>query len=189
LPAIVNSWLLVALPARLIGFAAGQAAFPRLVAAASESTVFNFRRLTYRVGGLALAFSIPAAVGLVVLARPVVRILFEHGEFDAEAGALTSRIVVLYAIGLPAYAVTEVLTRSLVAMRDTRTPLVTNLLQLILRAGIAAAFLGQFGVEVIPVAYAGSSIVEVALLWIVVRMQMNGWRAIRPWSRVASIEA
>ena len=181
LPAIVNAWLLVALPARLIGFAAGQAAFPRLVAAASEAAVQPFRRLTLRVAGMALVLSIPAGISLVVLARLTVRVLFEHGEFDAAAGALTSDVVVLYAAGLPAYAVTEVLTRSLVAMRDTRTPLATNLLQLALRAAIAALFLGRLGVEVIPVAFAVSSVIEVVVLWIVLQHRMKNWSAAKSW--------
>lgn len=169
LPAIVNAWLLVGLPVRLIGFAAGQAAFPRLVSAASEPDGRHFRSLTNRVGGVALLLSVPAAIGIAVLARPVVRVLFEHGEFDADAGSLTARVIALYAIGLPAYALTEVLTRSLVALRDTRTPLVTNLLQLSLRAVIAVAFLGELGTEVIPVAFAISSMVEVVVLAAVVR--------------------
>ena len=83
LPAIVNAWLLVALPIRLIGFAAGQAAFPRLVAAATEPSNRTFRRLSNRVAGVTFALSIPAAIFLVVLARITVRILFQHGEFDA----------------------------------------------------------------------------------------------------------
>jgi putative peptidoglycan lipid II flippase len=169
LPAIVNAWLLVALPSRLIGYAAGQAAFPRLVAAAAEPGGRHFRQLTNRVGAAALALSIPAGIGLALLARPTVWILFEHGEFDAAAGALTSRVIVLYAIGLPAYALTEVLTRSLVALRDTRTPLATNILQLALRVAIAGALLGALGVESIPIAFAVSSFVEVVLLAIVLR--------------------
>lgn len=169
LPAVVNAWLLVALPVRLIGFAAGQAAFPRMVSAAVEGSRRQFERLTNVVGGAALVLSVPATIGLALLARPTVKILFEHGEFDSAAGALTSRVIVLYAVGLPAYALTEVLTRSLVALRDTRTPLVTNVIQLALRAAIAFAFLGALGVEVIPVAFALSSYVEVVILGIVLR--------------------
>jgi putative peptidoglycan lipid II flippase len=115
---------------------------------------------------------VPAALVLVLFARLVVRILFEHGEFDADAGALTSRLIVLYAVGLPAYALTEVLTRSLVALRDTRTPLATNLLQLVLRAALTAALLGPYGVKAIPIAFAISSIGEAVLLGVVLWRRM-----------------
>ncbi len=175
IPAIVNAWLLVALPVRMIGFAAGQGAFPRLVAAANESTSRSFRHLSARVAGVALVFSIPVTVVLVSVAQIAIRIFYEHGEFDAADTALTSRVVVLYAIGIPFYVITEVLTRSLVALRDTRTPLVTNIFQFALRATIAIPLLDDWGVEVIPIAFALSSAVEAAILFFALRSRTATW--------------
>jgi putative peptidoglycan lipid II flippase len=63
---------------------------------------------------------------LIHLGRPVIRILFVHGQFHAAAGALTYAVLTPYALALPAYVATEVLTRGLIALRDTRTPLATN---------------------------------------------------------------
>lgn len=164
LAALVNGWLLVAFPVRLIGFAAGQAAFPQLVAAAGAPTRDSFIALTRRVAGIATLLTVPIAAGLAVIAEPGARLLFERGAFDAAAGALTGRMIALYAIGMPAYALTEVLTRSLYALRDTRTPLATNLLQLGLRVAICAIWLDDLGVAVIPIAFAASSFVEAAVL-------------------------
>jgi putative peptidoglycan lipid II flippase len=120
-----------------------------------------------------VALALPAALGLFVLARPIVTVLFEHGEFDAQAASLTARLVAIYAVGLPLYAATEVLTRSLVALRDTRTPLVTNTIQLGVRIAVMAALLGRLGVEVVPVAFAASSALETAILGVVL------WRRVR----------
>lgn len=163
-PALVNAWLLAGLPVRLLGVAGAQAAFPRLAAGAAAGSWIWFRRMTMRTTTTAVALTLPAALGLVVLARPVVAILFEHGEFDAAAGRLTARLVVLYALALPAYAATEVLTRALIAVRDTRTPLITNTLQLGLRIAVTAALLGPSGVEAIPIAFAISSVIETGIL-------------------------
>ena len=180
LPAIVNAWLLVGLPVRIIGFAAGQAAFPRLVAAASEPDLNHFKRLTRRVGGAALVLSLPAGLFIALLATLIVQVLFEHGEFGSDAGDLTARLIVLYAVGFPAFALTEVLTRSLVALRDVRTPLVTNILQLALRFAICAAFLDELGVEVIPIAFTISSTIEVLLLAAVVFRRVRSGRPLMP---------
>lgn len=182
LPAIVNAWLLVALPVRLIGFAAGQAAFPRLVVAATEASGRHFRRLSASVTAAALVLAVPAGIGLALLARLAVRVLFEHGEFDADAGRLTARMVVLYAVALPAYAVTETLTRSMVALRDTRTPLVTNIGQLLLRAAIAWALLDRLGVAAIPIAFAVSSALEAAALALLLVRRLHPWRPVA-WER------
>jgi putative peptidoglycan lipid II flippase len=62
--------------------------------------------------------------------------------------------LMVYAVALPAYVGTEVITRGLIALRDTRTPLMTNLFQLTARAVIMALFVAQFGVLAIPTALA-----------------------------------
>ena len=64
--------------------------------------------------------------------------VFEHGKFHHAAGALTYDVLRPYAFGLPAYVATEVVARGLIALRDTRTPLVTNSLQLMGRAALMA---------------------------------------------------
>lgn len=111
-----------------------------------------------------MALALPALLSLIFLGRPVVRILFEHGEFDAAAGDLTNRVLVAYAVALPAYVAAEVATRGLIALRDTRTPLFTNTLQIIGRAVIIVLALDAFGVVVIRAAFAAMAAVEVALL-------------------------
>jgi putative peptidoglycan lipid II flippase len=72
-----------------------------------------------------IALAIPAALGLLLLRGPVIRVLFEHGKFGAAAGSLTGKVLVAYAIALPAAVTTEVLARGLIALRDTRTPLLS----------------------------------------------------------------
>jgi len=59
-----------------------------------------------------------------------------------------------YALGLPAYVATEVITRGLIALRDTRTPLVSNSLQLAGRALVMSLLITAFGVRTIPIAFA-----------------------------------
>jgi len=68
------------------------------------------------------AVTIPAAVGLVLLRHEIVGTLFEHGEFDAGATALTASAVWGYAIGLAAVAGVRIVIQAFYALRDTRTP-------------------------------------------------------------------
>lgn len=174
-PALANAWLLINLPVRLLGVATAQAAFPRLASAAASQTWGWFRKTTLRTTIVAVGLAIPTGIGLALLAHPVVRILFVHGEFDQDAGSLTARLVIIYSLVLPLYAATEVLTRALIALHDTRTPLATNILQLILRLTLAALLLNSEGVLAIPIAFAISSGIEAIVLAIVL------WR--RVWAR------
>jgi putative peptidoglycan lipid II flippase len=173
LPAIQNAWLLVGLPIALLGQAVGQSAFPRLAAHAEAEEWTKMRRTLLRSLGAAIALAIPALLGLIFLGRLTIQILFEHGRFDAAAGTLTYNILSIYAIALPAYVGTEVITRGLIALRDTRTPLLTNSLQLGGRAAIIILLLSRVGVLAIPTAFAVTASLETALLGIVLLIKLG----------------
>ncbi|HEX5505525.1 MAG TPA: murein biosynthesis integral membrane protein MurJ [Thermomicrobiales bacterium] len=185
LPALQNAWLLVGLPIALLGQAVGQSAFPRLAAQADAGEWASLRLTLVRSLGGAVALALPALLGLLVLGRPVIRVLFEHGKYGADAGALTYAVLVPYAIGLPAYVATEVVTRGLIALRDTRTPLVTNSLQFAGRAVLISLLLDVAGVRAIPLAFAVSAAVEAAALGTILLVKVQ--RRLRP--RVAPAAA
>jgi putative peptidoglycan lipid II flippase len=164
LGAIYNAWLLVGLPIALLGQAIGQAAFPRLAANAEAGAWAALRRTLWQALGAAVAMSLVALAGLIWLGRPVIRILFERGEFTPTAGDLTYLVLLAYAVALPAYVGTEVISRGLIALRDTRTPLFTNLLQLAGRVAIMALFVRHYGAVVVPIALAITASIETMLL-------------------------
>jgi putative peptidoglycan lipid II flippase len=172
-PAVYNAWLLITLPLSMLGKAVGQSAFPRL----AESTVARdwrrLRRTLARATGTATGLALPAALALIVFGRQIIRVLFEHGRFDAAAGAVTYTILATYAIALPAYVGLEVLVRGLIALRDTRTPLLADLGQLLGRAVLLALLLGRLGVVAVPLALAVMSYAELVLLAIVLRLQLR----------------
>lgn len=124
---------------------------------------------------LMASFFFSALLGLIFLGRPTIRILFEHGKFDAAAGSLTYSVLVVYAVALPAYVGTEVITRGLIALRDTRTPLLTNTLQLAGRAAILALLIGKVGVVAIPIAFAVTAAIETVTLETVLLLKMQHW--------------
>jgi putative peptidoglycan lipid II flippase len=174
LAAIYNAFLLVGLPIALLGQAVGQAAFPRLAAQAEAGRWAEMRRILLRSLAGAIALALPAVGALLLLGRPTIRILFEHGEFSSAAGNLTYSVLVAYAIALPAYVATEVITRGLIALRDTRTPLFTNSAQLILRIVLISVLLGRLGVVAIPAAFAISATLETLTLAGVLFLKLRG---------------
>lgn len=164
LAAIYNGWLLVGLPIALLGQAVGQAVFPRLAAAAETGAWLALRRSLLQALGAVSGLSLLAMAGLFFLGRPVITILFERGEFTRTAGDLTYQVLITYALALPAYVGTEVITRGLIALRDTRTPLITNLFQLAGRAALMTFFVAHIGVVAIPAALAITAALEAVVL-------------------------
>lgn len=174
LGAIYNAWLLVGLPIALLGQAVGQAVFPRLAAHAEAEEWRPMRNTLLQALGVVLLLSLLALLGLFFLGRPVIRVIFERGQFSAGAGDLTFQVLMAYAIALPAYVGTEVMSRGLVALRDTRTPLFTNILQLIGRTTIMAFFVGSVGVIIIPAALAITATLEALMLGTVLFVRLQG---------------
>ncbi|HTZ99391.1 MAG TPA: murein biosynthesis integral membrane protein MurJ [Candidatus Aquilonibacter sp.] len=66
--------------------------------------------------------TIPAAVGLILLRRPIVQVLFQHGQFVAESTRLTAHALLFYSLGLPAYAAIKLITPMYYSTQDTLTP-------------------------------------------------------------------
>jgi putative peptidoglycan lipid II flippase len=173
LAAIYNAFLLVGLPIALLGQAIGQATFPRLAAQAEAENWTEMRRILLRSLGASIGLALPAVAALLLLGRPTIRILFERGEFTSAAGDLTFAVLVAYAIALPAYVATEVITRGLISLRDTRTPLFTNSGQLIGRILLISLLLNTMDVVAIPAAFAISATLETVTLGIVLFLKLR----------------
>ncbi len=173
LPALFNAGLLMGVPLRLIGVALAQAAFPRIAAFAARREWARMRSTL--VGALAVAtiLAIGCALLLALIGRPLVRLLFERGRFDAAAGDLTTLLLVVYVAGLPVYVATEVLTRGLIALHDTQTPLVTNCAQLAGRGALIWLWIEPWGVVAIPAAFALTSAMETIALGGVLAWRMR----------------
>lgn len=115
-------WRLMQIPQTLIGTAMGVVIFPTL-AALSELGDEDGKR-TAMSGALRfiMVASIPAAVGLIFVGRPLIGLL-ERGAFDASASALVYSTLQFFAFGMVFHSALEVVARSFYADKDTMTPL------------------------------------------------------------------
>ncbi|MFZ0634855.1 MAG: murein biosynthesis integral membrane protein MurJ [Candidatus Acidiferrales bacterium] len=66
--------------------------------------------------------TVPAAVGLILLREPILRVMFQHGRFAADSTALTTRPLLCYSLGLPAFAAVKLIVPVFYSLRDTVTP-------------------------------------------------------------------
>lgn len=110
-------------PLGIIGLAVATAIFPLLARhAANDDRRALGADLTLGLQ-LVLLLTIPAGVGLVLLAEPLARLLFEHGRFTAADTARTARLIACYGVGVAAYCAAPVLVRGFYALGDRMTPL------------------------------------------------------------------
>jgi putative peptidoglycan lipid II flippase len=124
-------------PWTLIGTAIGIAVFPTMALLAIQTDIRGLRNSLSGSIRAILTLSLPAAVGLIVLGRPVIQVLFEGGEFTAESTNLVYFALQFYAVALISQSVLEVVVRSFAAQQDTVTPLLISLLTTTINIGLA----------------------------------------------------
>jgi putative peptidoglycan lipid II flippase len=112
----------VQLPLGVIGVAVGTALLPTLSRQVRDDAA-GARDSQNRALEYALLLTVPAAAALIVVAAPVITVLFERGAFDGADSAATAAALGAYAVGLPAFVLIKVLAPGYFARQDTRTPL------------------------------------------------------------------
>jgi putative peptidoglycan lipid II flippase len=110
------------LPLGVIGIAIGTAILPALSRQVRTGDVAGAAATQNRGVELALLLTLPAAAGLIVLATPILAVLFQRGAFGPAEAAATAAALAAYAAGLPAFVLVKVLAPGFYAHRDTRTP-------------------------------------------------------------------
>ncbi len=118
-----------------------------------------------------LFVTIPASVGLLLISHPVVRVLFQHGQFSERATDITASALFWYTIGITGYAAYEIISRGFYALEDTRTPVVIGAISLVAGIGMNFIFVRLFsgpggagGANGLAFAYSLTGILNAVLL-------------------------
>jgi putative peptidoglycan lipid II flippase len=88
--------------------------------------------------------TIPAALGLMILREPIIRVLFQHGQFFESSTRLTARALLYYSIGLPALASVKLIVPAFYSTRDTKTPVIIASISLVLNIVLNIVFMQFF---------------------------------------------
>ncbi len=124
---LYGAFRLMQLPIGVFGIALATVSMPALARAAVNRDMPGLKSTLSAAVRLVLVLTIPSAVLLVVLAQPVISVLFEHGRFHAVDTARTAEALVMYGLGLPAFASIGVFSRTFYALGDTKRPMVASL--------------------------------------------------------------
>ncbi|GAC1428857.1 MAG: murein biosynthesis integral membrane protein MurJ [Chloroflexota bacterium] len=172
-PALNAAFALITLPVGIFGASIAVAAFPTFAEQAARGDVGALRAATALALRRVLFLTVPAAVGVALLAPHLVGLLFGYGQASAGQQAMTAWAVLFYAVGLPAHAAVEVLPRVFFALRDTRTPVAVNLCTLALVVVLSLFFLFLFprGTAYQGLALALSLGVSIEAVWLAVLLR------------------
>jgi putative peptidoglycan lipid II flippase len=101
------------------------------------------KTLTFSVRIVAF-ITIPAMLGLMILREPIIRVLFQHGQFMAASTRLTARALLYYAIALPGLATVKLVVPAFYSTKDTKTPVIVAAISMFINVGLNILFLKTF---------------------------------------------
>lgn len=179
--AINYAFLVMMMPVGVVGMAISTAAFPTLARLAAAQQ-FNALRESLAAALRSILFlAVPASVGLIVLAHPSIRLLFQRGQFDADSTALVAAALTVFAIAIAAHSAIEILSRGFYALSDTRTPVQLAVLAMLLNVVLAALLVSPFGLRGLAGAASIAALFESVLLAYVLHQRLEGFGRSGVW--------
>lgn len=144
------TWLNIAfrlmqLPLGLFGVAIATVTLPLVSRSAALGNTAEFRGALAHSLRLVLLLTIPSAIGLIILAEPIISLIYEHGRFTAEATRETADALRFYAIGLVGYSGVKVLAPAFYAIDKRNLPMLVSLFSIAVNFGLNWVFRFQLG--------------------------------------------
>ena len=163
------SWLyysdrIVQLPFAMIGLAVGTVLMSSISNALSDK---NFRSVYIQQNSSlrrSMMLILPCVVGLVVLAEPIIRCLFEYGAWTAESTHAVALAIKIQCFVLPAMLVSQIYSKTLYASQDVKTPVRTSVVSLAVAAGLYLSLFPFVGYLAIPIGVVLSGYLKAYLL-------------------------
>jgi putative peptidoglycan lipid II flippase len=180
-------WDAMQLPETIIGTAFGLVAFPTMAELAAQGDRSGLRRTLGETLRSVIALSLPAAVGLILLGRPLLATLYQRGAFDAAATAAVYTTLRFFALGLVGHVCLELVARSFFAEKDTVTPLIVAVGFGVANVVLGLVLMGPLGAGGLALANSLAISGEVLVLMVILRRrwgQVEGRAILRSLVRV-----
>ena len=159
---------LMELPIGVFAVAVSTVVFPLISRHAARGDMDQMGE-AYRKGmRFILMINIPAAIGLALLAEPVIRLVYEHGKFHASDTRMMVPVLVVYALGLPFFSFVNLVLRAFYAQKDTATPVRAALLSFVVNIVLSFALMGPF--SIVGLAIAGNVAIIVQAWYLQVKL-------------------
>lgn len=147
--------------------------FPMLSSAFSRKEDQVVKDIFKQGVNIILIITIPATIGIMLLAKPMVFLFFQRGAFDDLATTMTSGALVFYAIGLVGASLRLMLNKVFYSFQDTRTPMINGVIAVILNLILNFVFIGSMQHRGLALATSISTTITTVLLFLALRRKLG----------------
>jgi putative peptidoglycan lipid II flippase len=171
--ALYYSNRLFQLPLAIFGISLAQAVLPTFSSQMVAQDLEGFKK-TFSLTVRTVIFTVlPASVGLIVLCEPIVRIIFQHGQFDEYSTRITSAALFFYGFGLLSCCLIKILVNSFYAMQDTRTPVKVMVFSVLANVLMSLFFMRVFKIAGLALASSLSATMNMGALYYLLRKKLG----------------
>ena len=173
------SWLgyafrLMYLPLGIFGVSIATASLPGIARRAAAKDLAGMRDSVSSGLAMMLTLNVPATIGLIVLAHPIVALLFERGQFTAADTTATAGALMAYAVGLTGYSVVKIASPTFYALGQSRTPVLVSVLSVLTNAGLNLWLVQVLGYRGLALGTSVTALLNAGLLLILLRARLGG---------------
>ncbi len=161
------------LPLGVLGISLATAIFPVMSDDAARGDLAALRRTICRGIRGTVFIAIPATVGLLLVARPLIAVAFQHGRFNVGDTKMVVHTLSFYSFGLCGYFAQQVLARAYYSMQDSKTPMTSALIAVFANFLLNLALIWPLGRAGLACATALCSYLQVAILVVVLRGRLG----------------
>ncbi|MGN9165032.1 murein biosynthesis integral membrane protein MurJ [Tissierellaceae bacterium HCP3S3_D8] len=147
--------------------------FPMLSQAFSQGDGYKLKKIFNQGVNIILLVTVPATVGMILLAEPIVRIFFERNAFDSTATMMTSQALIFYSVGLIGSSLRMMLNKVFYSFQDTRTPMINGCMAVILNVVLNLLFIRSMGHSGLALATSISAIFTTCLLFVDLKKKLG----------------
>jgi putative peptidoglycan lipid II flippase len=201
---LVNTWLatsqqieavnwlqyafrLMYLPIGLFGVSIATATLPAVSRHNIEDNRAAVRNTVADGLSLMVMLNVPATLGLIVLAVPIVRLLFEHGVFTSADTLATAAALQFYAVGLVGYSVVRITSPTFYALGRNRIPVIVSVITVLVNAGLNIALVQVMGYRGLALGTSIAALFNAGTLLYLLRRHLDGLNGRRLLSSVTRI--
>jgi len=152
------------MPLGVLGISFATAIFPAMSAAAAGKDHQKLTETITKSIKFAVFIAIPATAGLILVAKPLIMVIFEHGKFSGQATDATAWTLYFYSLGLCGFFAQQVLTRAFYSLQDSKTPMRSAIIAVCLNIFLNLTLIWPLGTGGLALSTAICSYLQVVLL-------------------------
>jgi len=173
------SWLdyafrLMYMPIGLFGISIATASLPTISGHAESRNDPGLRQAVSSGLRMMLMLNVPATLGLLVLATPIVRLIFERGRFTPADTAATAAALVCYSPGLMGYSAVKLMSPSYYALGNSRVPVIASAASIAFNITLSFVLVRSLGHRGLALGTAAAALLNASVLLVMLRMRLGG---------------